>query len=77
MSRLYRYMPNIGCSELTVNIGTWCYLIGSVFFTVSRSPSRSNNHDLSLQVAGILPVIRRSYANVKVDTPEPTSEKVP
>lgn len=37
------YLPDIGCSEETVTIGTWCYLIGSVHFVVS----------------GILPVVRK------------------
>ncbi|KAJ8603499.1 hypothetical protein CTAYLR_005107 [Chrysophaeum taylorii] len=45
------YLPNIGCDDLTVQIGTWCFLVGSLFFTI----------------AGILPVVRRTYANVEQD----------
>lgn len=42
------YMPNIGCSEPTVVIGTYIFLLGSILFTI----------------AGILPVIRRKYCNL-------------
>lgn len=40
------YLPNIGCTERTVVLGTWAYLIGSVFFTF----------------AGILPICQRVFA---------------
>jgi len=43
------YLPIIGCSNETVLIGTWCYLVGSLLFTC----------------AGVLPVIRRTYYNVE------------
>ena len=42
------YLPVVGCGRMTTVIGTWNYLIGSVFF----------------MLAGVFPVVRRKYANI-------------
>lgn len=42
------YLPNIGCDEGTVTLGTCCYIAGSFFFVV----------------AGLLPILRTKYFNL-------------
>ena len=57
------YLPVLGCNDMTAVIGTWQYIIGSLFFFAG----------------GVIPVLRRKYANIEYLVPQqkggPTDEK--